>query len=422
MIDRTPQDWARHEEGLEPLAALLEDLLHSWDVAASGERSDAAKQPAPGGSEQGEVEQLFAALSQRLTAPEQTAAPAGTPAAKRMIPAGGEESAFDESFELSPRGSEAKPPAGFLWLSELPNAVPAESSKVPEPQEQPAVNVVFQTEAAAPVETAPVAPAAAMEAETEVPIEAAEVAEVPEAEIPEAFVASVVEQAAATAAPLPVIPAEAAFEGEAPSFEEFVALGTPAEEAAVAVDRRAEPTEAPKAKANLASDGGEVKVPISEYAPNDRYLLFRMSGSLFALSLPAVSEAERQPALTPVPGMPGFLRGIFSHRGEIVPLVHLPELLGLEQEEHPGAAGKIMIVKSPHGPLALAAESLEGLSGIYPHEIDHLAELGGTLRPAVRGTARLGNRSVCVLDLEKVFALEKLKDLVGADSAMTESV
>ena len=58
-------------------------------------------------------------------------------------------------------------------------------------------------------------------------------------------------------------------------------------------------------------------------------VLARVRGERYALPVGGVSEVARLGALTPVPGAPAAVLGVFSLRGEVVPVLDLGVVLGL---------------------------------------------------------------------------------------------
>jgi len=60
---------------------------------------------------------------------------------------------------------------------------------------------------------------------------------------------------------------------------------------------------------------------------------FRLSSERYAIELQAVERVVRAVALTPLPGAPRAIRGVFSLQGRIVPVGDLRLRLGLPERE-----------------------------------------------------------------------------------------
>jgi purine-binding chemotaxis protein CheW len=97
-------------------------------------------------------------------------------------------------------------------------------------------------------------------------------------------------------------------------------------------------------------------------------LLLPLHDDLYALELTAVREVVPEPEVTPLPGAPACLLGIFNLRGEVVPLFDTAWLLGLE----PGLACDQVTV----------ADSGAGPAGLVSHRRPRREALGVTAGPA----------------------------------------
>ena len=87
-------------------------------------------------------------------------------------------------------------------------------------------------------------------------------------------------------------------------------------------------------------------------------LVFRVADCSFALEASRVAEVVRRPPVTRVPYAPQSLTGVASLRGEVIPVVALGRLLGLE-----GAApesGRLIVLEGAQ-PLGLAVDEVVGL-------------------------------------------------------------
>ena len=69
----------------------------------------------------------------------------------------------------------------------------------------------------------------------------------------------------------------------------------------------------------------------------DKFLIFRSSGILYAMSTDYVMEIFTSVDITAVPLMPEYISGVINLRGQIVPIVDFRLLLGRFPEEEPCA-------------------------------------------------------------------------------------
>ncbi len=147
-------------------------------------------------------------------------------------------------------------------------------------------------------------------------------------------------------------------------------------------------------------------------------IVFGLDGTRYAVPMRNVTEIDTLPRVTPVPHTPEFVRGVTNRRGEVVCVLDLRVLLGLEQSapqprqrilvmrtsrDHAAA----MVVDEVRGTIALAMNSLPGPLGPVS---DRAAEL-------LAGVSQHQEQILNVLDVEKLFALEEMRQLTGSGEA-----
>jgi len=126
---------------------------------------------------------------------------------------------------------------------------------------------------------------------------------------------------------------------------------------------------------------------------------------IFALPIESVREIVMVPEITPVPETGPFVRGIINLRGRILPVLDLGMRLGLGRgPSHPD--GRILVVE-PHGepPLGLLVDDASEVLRVPADSLAPPPELAaGGSSGAVRSVARLADRMLLVLDLDRVLA------------------
>jgi purine-binding chemotaxis protein CheW len=102
------------------------------------------------------------------------------------------------------------------------------------------------------------------------------------------------------------------------------------------------------------------------------HLVFVCAGSLYAVPAERVSEVVNLPPLTRVPGAAQYLLGVFAHRGEVLPVIDLAQLMGKPVEE---AFKRAVLVRVPRGAMAFTVTKVIGVSPIVG-ELPRLGESG----------------------------------------------
>jgi purine-binding chemotaxis protein CheW len=133
-----------------------------------------------------------------------------------------------------------------------------------------------------------------------------------------------------------------------------------------------------------------------------KYLRFRVADEDYGVSLLEIREIIKTRPVTEVPRMPGFVIGVISLRGTIIPVLDLRLRLGLAVGDSSGWS-RIIIAKRGEGMCGLLVDEVFQVLGLPSAEIEKAPPvLEGIDREFVRGIGRHGERMLIILDLEKV--------------------
>ncbi|MGZ3458002.1 MAG: chemotaxis protein CheW, partial [Archangium sp.] len=86
----------------------------------------------------------------------------------------------------------------------------------------------------------------------------------------------------------------------------------------------------------------------TETETRQSYLVFACGSSWYAVPAECAAEVVSFPELTRVPGAPGYLLGVFAHRGEVIPVVDISMLVSGESEP----TRRAVLVRLTRGTLA----------------------------------------------------------------------
>lgn len=88
---------------------------------------------------------------------------------------------------------------------------------------------------------------------------------------------------------------------------------------------------------------------------NRKFLIFSLSGSLYALDLKHIAEVSDPPQLWPIPLSSPYYGGALNFHGDIVAALHLPLLMGLSACSEPH---KIIVLHRDIASLALLVDTV----------------------------------------------------------------
>jgi len=155
-----------------------------------------------------------------------------------------------------------------------------------------------------------------------------------------------------------------------------------------------------------------------------RLVCFELRGQELALPIDAVRETLPIQPITRVILTPPALAGVFSLRGDIVPVIDLGVLLGLARTEV-GDDSRIVVIQHATGAAGVVVDRLRDLRTLDPSiEGQQLEAPPGHLGPAVAqllaGIAATPTGTVRVLDAGAIIGAEPLRELARPPQSTTD--
>ena len=145
-----------------------------------------------------------------------------------------------------------------------------------------------------------------------------------------------------------------------------------------------------------------------------KYLTFTLQGESYGIDVLKVREIIRHAAITPVPQMPQYVRGVINLRGKIIPVMDLrvrfdfPVATGNEQ-----TCIVVAQVKLPDGKatqMGLVVDGVEEVLNIAAADIEETPEFGGQICAAyIIGIAKIKGQVKALLDIDGVIGAGTLK-------------
>jgi len=126
----------------------------------------------------------------------------------------------------------------------------------------------------------------------------------------------------------------------------------------------------------------------------------------YGVDVRQVQEIRRMSEITSVPRAPEFIRGVINLRGRILPVLDLKRKLELGEVE-PGRATRIVVVRVKERLLGLLVDGASQVLRVEVSRIEpppeEVIEKGGDY---IRGVAKLDDRLIILVDLERLLAHE----------------
>ena len=149
--------------------------------------------------------------------------------------------------------------------------------------------------------------------------------------------------------------------------------------------------------------------------PEAWFFCLRLLGGRYAFEAPLVTEVVRVGPLTRLPAAPSFLPGVFTHRGEVLPVLDVGQLVG---------HGAIPIRSSTRAALvhcgpwkvAVVSEAVEGLVAIPRRSLEPPPAESAGVAEFLSAIGRDKHGAIAILDLPRLVETARAR-AVPAGSA-----
>lgn len=144
--------------------------------------------------------------------------------------------------------------------------------------------------------------------------------------------------------------------------------------------------------------------------PMAQYLRFALGAGRYAVDLARVKEILEVGALTPVPLMPDWVRGVMNLRGAVVPVIDLACRLGLEPTRIGRRSCIVMVTAGDALPaMGLLVDAVDEVFTASEAEHEAVPVLGTAVEPRLlHSLVRVRGEATPALDLPAVLDLAVL--------------
>jgi purine-binding chemotaxis protein CheW len=145
-----------------------------------------------------------------------------------------------------------------------------------------------------------------------------------------------------------------------------------------------------------------------------KYLTFNLQGEAYGIDVLKVREIIRLPAITRVPQMPAYVRGVINLRGKIIPVMDLRLKFGFaEAASHEQTCIIVVRVKLPDGKstqMGLMVDGVDEVVSIAGADIEATPDFGGQIATDyIVGLAKVRGAVKTLLDIDGVVGADTLK-------------
>ena len=146
-----------------------------------------------------------------------------------------------------------------------------------------------------------------------------------------------------------------------------------------------------------------------------KYLTVVLESEAYGIAVLKVREIIRLQKITPVPQMPGFVKGVINLRGRVIPVIDLRVKFGLKAEFTERTCIVVVQVKLAGDQvvqMGLIVDSVEEVVNLGTAEIEPTPDFGTRIDTSyLLGMAKVKGQVKTLLDLDRVVAPETVQAL-----------
>jgi len=142
-----------------------------------------------------------------------------------------------------------------------------------------------------------------------------------------------------------------------------------------------------------------------------KVIVFQLKDQQFGVDIQQVRSIEKLQEITKIPNTSDFIKGVINLRSEVIAIIDLRERLNINETDFTDHT-RILIVIINEMQIGLIVDSATDVLDIDPSVIDPSPEIVGEIDVTyVKGVAKLENRLLILLDLERVLSFKEIDEV-----------
>ena len=148
---------------------------------------------------------------------------------------------------------------------------------------------------------------------------------------------------------------------------------------------------------------------LEESKNTDQIITFKIADEEYGLEILRVKEVIQLKEITKLPKTQQWVKGIINLRGDVIPIIDLGSKFGIKGEK--AGSGRVIVVEVDKKSMGMLVDSVSHVIRIDGDQIDSMPLFGGTTGSYVRGVAKMGDRLIVLINIDKILTAEEKIDL-----------
>lgn len=141
---------------------------------------------------------------------------------------------------------------------------------------------------------------------------------------------------------------------------------------------------------------------------------FRLANEQYAIDIMGVQEIILLSAITQIPDVPEYIRGLINLRGKVIPIVDLRKRFHLEAAE-PNEHTRIVVVNTADHTFGIVVDAVNEVLRIQEEQLEPPPTgLVGTERAYIKGLVKMEEKIMILLSLEGMLSQEETNRIAGS--------
>lgn len=142
-----------------------------------------------------------------------------------------------------------------------------------------------------------------------------------------------------------------------------------------------------------------------------KVIVFQLATEEYGVEVSQVLSIERMQKITRVPRTPAFVKGVINLRGVVTPIIDLRARFGLPEVEYTDDT-RIVVVAVGEMEVGLVVDAANDVIDVPMSRVDPPpAVVGGVKAEYLRGVAKLEDRLLVLLNLDRVLSVQEVAQL-----------
>jgi len=139
----------------------------------------------------------------------------------------------------------------------------------------------------------------------------------------------------------------------------------------------------------------------------EQLVVFELGHEVYGVDISRVHEIIRLAQITRVPRAPDFVEGVINLRGRVIPVIDLKKRFGLSTDSH-SKTSRIVVVDVDDNTIGMIVDGVSEVLRLPVGAVEPPSPLVVTVdSDYVRGIAKLEERLIILLDLDKILSRQQ---------------